>query len=475
MANSIMKNYIYNSGLLIFNLFFPFITMTYVNRIFSLEIIGEISLALSIISIFITLSSLGIFNCAMREVAQNRRDKDKLKKIFSKYLFLNIIGVVFFSIIYLVVVFFYLNQNRSIYIILYLNLFMSPYLLEWFFTGLEEYKYITQRSIFTKIISFIFMMLLVKNEEDINLYLIFLVLGSSLNGVFNIYKVRKYLIKIRMNFFYEILELKYFYLQNIMGIFYSGCEQIILGLNSNLDQIAYYSRSKSILSIPRMVILSLTKTLTPRINNNIQDPQKYKELITLSFDYLILLICPCIIGINFFSENILYVIGGEKFIPAKNILRVSSILLLVVSLAVFLDSNISIPNRKEKNTLYGNIGVMLVTTLSVLVLSKKYGGIGTAISVVMGESVGVIIQFICIKKQKIGINPINKNILKYFIASFVLIIVLIIIQRFNFEYIFELILSIIVGGCFYFLCLFLLKEDLVSMVYKKIRDKLYNL
>ena len=110
MANSIIKNYIYNSGLLIFNLFFPFITMTYVNRIFSLEIIGEISLALSIISIFITLSSLGIFNCAMREVAQNRRDKDKLKKIFSKYLFLNIIGVVFFSIIYLVVVFFYLNQ-----------------------------------------------------------------------------------------------------------------------------------------------------------------------------------------------------------------------------------------------------------------------------------------------------------------------------------------------------------------------------
>lgn len=475
MANSIIKNYIYNSGLLIFNLFFPFITMTYVNRIFSLEIIGEISLALSIISIFITLSSLGIFNCAMREVAQNRRDKDKLKKIFSKYLFLNIIGVVFFSIIYLVVVFFYLNQNRSIYIILYLNLFMSPYLLEWFFTGLEEYKYITQRSIFTKIISFIFMMLLVKNEEDINLYLIFLVLGSSLNGVFNIYKVRKYLIKIRMNFFYEILELKYFYLQNIMGIFYSGCEQIILGLNSNLDQIAYYSRSKSILSIPRMVILSLTKTLIPRINNNIQDPQKYKELITLSFDYLILLICPCIIGINFFSENILYVIGGEKFIPAKNILRVSSILLLVVSLAVFLDSNISIPNRKEKNTLYGNIGVMLVTTLCVLVLSKKYGGIGTAISVVIGESIGVIIQFICIKKQKIGINPINKNTFKYFIASLILIIVLIFIQKFNFEYIFELILSVIIGGFFYFLSLFFLKENLVNMIYEKIRNKLYNL
>lgn len=475
MANSIIKNYIYNSGLLIFNLFFPFITMTYVNRIFSLEIIGEITLALSIISIFITLSSLGIFNCAMREVAQNRRDKDKLKKIFSKYLFLNIIGVVFFSIIYLVVVFFYLNQNRSIYIILYSNLFMSPYLLEWFFTGLEEYKYITQRSIFTKIISFIFMMLLVKNEEDINLYLIFLVLGSSLNGVFNIYKVRKYLIKIRMNFFYEILELKYFYLQNIMGIFYSGCEQIILGLNSNLDQIAYYSRSKSILSIPRMVILSLTKTLIPRINNNIQDPQKYKELITLSFDYLILLICPCIIGIIFFSENILYVIGGEKFIPAKNILRVSSILLLVVSLAVFLDSNISIPNRKEKNTLYGNIGVMLVTTLCVLVLSKKYGGIGTAISVVIGESIGVIIQFICIKKQKIGINPINKNTFKYFIASLILIIVLIFIQKFNFEYIFELILSVIIGGFFYFLSLFFLKENLVNMIYEKIRNKLYNL
>ena len=468
MKNSIIKNYIYNSGFLVFNLIFPFITIVYINKIFSINIIGQVSLSLSLVTIFTVLSALGIPNYAMREVAQNRREEIKLKEIFSKYLFLNIIGVIFFSIIYFFIIFFYLKDKLYMYSILYLNIFMSPFILEWFYIGLEEYEYITKRSIFIKIVSFIFMLFFVKKETDIILYLVFLVLGNSLNGFFNIYKARKYIKKVKINLKEELLKLKYFYFQGVIGIFYNGCEQIILGFNSTNEQVAYYSRSKQLLSIPGALILSLTRTLSPSINNKIDQKDEYTKLVCLSFNYLSLLMFPSIIGICFLSQNILYLIGGLKFLPAKNILRILSLLILMSSLAVFLDTNISTPNRKEKNTLYGNIVVMIVTTLLSLSLSLQYGGVGIAIAIIIGESLGVIIQFFCIKKQGILVKVITINFYKYIIASILMGIVLLIIKLFKFNYVFEFLISIFIGGIFYFFFLFLLREELITNIIKKV-------
>lgn len=475
MSNLMIKNYIYSSGLLIFNLVFPFITMSYVNRIFSLEIIGEISFVLSFITIFTSLSSLGISTYGMREVAQNRESKEKLEEILSRYLILNIMGVLCFSIVYFSIIFFYLKKNIYMYMILYLNIFMSPFLIEWFYIGLEQYKYITNRSIFVKLSSFIFMIISVKREENIYLYLIFLVLGSSLNGVFNIYKAKNYIKRVKINFINEILKLKYFYWQIVAGIFYSGCEQIILGLNSTSIQVAYYSRSKQLLGIPSMIILSLTRTLLPSINNKINNKKEYRNLVNLSFSYMCLLMFPSIIGILILSDNILYIIGGEKFIPAKNILKISTLLLGVSSMAVFLDTNISVPNKKEKNTLYGNVVVMIITVILSILLSSKYGGVGIALSVVIGEMTGVLIQFIFIKRQGILVKFLDKNIFKYIGASIFMGILLLSIRLLKLGYILEFFISVLVGAIFYFLLLFLMKEKLIMIGYKKLKVKLGEL
>ncbi|WP_294065760.1 oligosaccharide flippase family protein [uncultured Fusobacterium sp.] len=271
MGKSIIKNYLYNNILLIFNLIYPFFTMVYVNKIFSLETIGEISFALSIITVFISLSSLGIPVYGMREIAINRHDLKKMSKIFSELLTLNFISTIIFGIIYFIIIYFYIenSKNLQIYLILSINLLLNSFLLEWFYTGLEEYEYITKRNILVKIISFIFMIFFIKTEKDVNLYLIFLVLGTSLNGFFNIYNSKKYVkfsfIKVKLKD--KIHGLKYFYFQVIIGIFYNGCDQIILGLQSTSTQVAYYARCRQLIVVPIVISSSFTKTLIPRINN----------------------------------------------------------------------------------------------------------------------------------------------------------------------------------------------------------------
>ena len=477
MGKSIIKNYIYNNVLLVFNLIYPFFTMVYVNKIFSLETIGEISFALSIITIFISLSSLGIPVYGMREIAINRENSKKVSKIFSELLILNFISTIIFCIIYFLIVYFYLknNKNIQIYLILSINLLLNSFLLEWFYTGLEEYEYITKRSILVKIISFIFMIFFIKTEKDINLYLIFLVLGTSLNGIFNICNSKKYakfsLVKINLKT--KMQGLKYFYFQGIIGIFYNGCDQIILGLQSTSAQIAYYARCKQLISVPGAITSAFTKTLIPRINNNINNETEYKKLVKLSFNFACLLSFPILAGILFLSENMLYIIGGYKFLPAKNILRVTSFLLIASFLAVFLDTNISVPHRKEKNTLYGNIVVMFSSVILALIFVKKYGALGSIFSVVIGESLGVLTQLFFIKKQEIYFKFFDKNIFKYILASMVMGVELFLIKFLHFSYILEFLICLITGGVVYFFVLLLLKEyflmEGLKIILKKFR------
>lgn len=475
MGKSIIKNYIYNNILLVFNLIYPFFTMVYVNKIFSLETIGEVSFALSIITVFISLSSLGIPVYGMREIAINRHDLKKINKIFSELLSLNFISTILFGIIYFFIVIFYIKdiKNLQIYLILSINLLLNSFLLEWFYTGLEEYEYITKRSILVKIISFIFMIFFIKTEKDINLYLIFLVLGTSLNGFFNIYNSKKY-VKfsfVKINLKDKICELKYFYLQGIIGIFYNGCDQIILGLQSTSVQVAYYARCKQLISVPGTITSSFTRTLIPRINNNINNECEYKKLVKLSFNFAFLLSFPILVGILFLSENTLYIIGGYKFLPAKNILRVTSLLLIVSFLAVFLDTNISVPHRKEKNTLYGNIVVMFSSIILALIFVRKYGALGSIFSVVIGEGLGALTQLFFIKKQKIYFRFFSKNIFKYILASTVMGIELFLIKYLHFGYIAEFLICLIAGGITYFIILFFLKEDIMILGMNMLKNR----
>lgn len=475
MGKSIIKNYLYNNILLIFNLIYPFFTMVYVNKIFSLETIGEISFALSIITVFISLSSLGIPVYGMREIAINRHDLKKMSKIFSELLTLNFISTIIFGIIYFIIIYFYIenSKNLQIYLILSINLLLNSFLLEWFYTGLEEYEYITKRNILVKIISFIFMIFFIKTEKDVNLYLIFLVLGTSLNGFFNIYNSKKYVkfsfIKVKLKD--KIHGLKYFYFQVIIGIFYNGCDQIILGLQSTSTQVAYYARCRQLIVVPIVISSSFTKTLIPRINNIVNNEYEYRKLVKLSFNFAFLLSFPTLVGILFLSKNTLYIIGGDKFLPAENVLKVASLLLIVSFLAVFLDTNISVPHRKEKNTLYGNIVVMLSSIILALIFVRKYGALGSVFSLVIGEGLGAITQLFFIKKEKIYFKFFDKNIFKYILASIVMGIELFLIKFLHFSYIAEFLICLIAGGITYFLILFLLKEDIIILGVNMLKNR----
>ncbi len=91
---SLKKNAILNTIKTLMSLIFPFITFPYASRILLLEGLGKVNFALSIISYFAIISSLGIENYGIREVAKLRDDNIQLSQFSKEIFFINMVSTV---------------------------------------------------------------------------------------------------------------------------------------------------------------------------------------------------------------------------------------------------------------------------------------------------------------------------------------------------------------------------------------------
>ena len=63
-----------------------------------------------------------------------------------------------------------LRSEMALLVITCVTVLASPFSLNWFYSGIEEYSYITKRSILLKFISLILTFLLVKKPNDYIVY-----------------------------------------------------------------------------------------------------------------------------------------------------------------------------------------------------------------------------------------------------------------------------------------------------------------
>ena len=113
-GQKILKNFIYKSLIDILKIIIPIITIPYVYRIFSPEIMGKIEFSLSITSYFFIFVGFGVGKYGLREISKVRDNLDERNKIFSE-LFIIVFFSVFFSFLfYMIYIYIYFNEENAI-------------------------------------------------------------------------------------------------------------------------------------------------------------------------------------------------------------------------------------------------------------------------------------------------------------------------------------------------------------------------
>ncbi len=177
--SSLKSNYTYSLINTVTKILFPIITFPYVARVLMPEGIGQVNFFQSIIEYITFFASLGIPIYAVREIARRKDDEKVMNRTAMEILLFNslltIVGYLAVLVISLTVP--EVKENLPLFLVLSASVLFTLIGSEWFFQGVEDFKYITIRGLIVKIVAIAFLFATVKTRDDLIYYGVYLVVG----------------------------------------------------------------------------------------------------------------------------------------------------------------------------------------------------------------------------------------------------------------------------------------------------------
>lgn len=372
-----------------------------------------------------------------------------------------------------------IKEDKDIFLIFSIILILDFLNIDWFFQGIEDYRYITIRTIFIKIISLFFIFCFIKKEKDIYLYVLILVFSSVVSSLFNIIKIIK-LVEFKL----KNLKIKK-HLKDILIIFsmnlaisiYTNLDSVMLGGYGNKYSLGIYSAANKIIVLIMGIVTSLGTVTLPRISNYIAENKEneIKLILKKMISFLCFFIFPSVMGIYFTANEIILLFAGREYLEAVTTLKILSLTIIFIGFSNLIGLQIFYPRGKEKIVFYSvTIGAILNFSLN-LYLIPKYFQNGAAIATCIAEF-GVLIVQIILGYRYLKLEIFDKNNLKFIISTCIMGIILYFIQILKFKYlVLKLLLKIILGVSIYLVSLVLLKEKNITDVIIKIKLRINKL
>ena len=465
---SLMKNFIYNAILTMSGYIFPLMVYPYVSRVLGVANIGACNFVDSIVEYFTILSMMGMNTIGIREIAKCKNDQQKLDNVFSQLFSLNTLTTIT-AIIILIIATNIVPKFAPYKDLLYIGvgkLFFNYMLINWFFQGLENFKYIAARTIFVKILFVISVFLFVKTETDVKLYYFLVALTWAGNGIINFIYAKKYVsfnftLKINKAIIGSFFILGVYWFMNSM---YTTLNVAFLGFATNDIEVGYYTTANKLLTVIMTMFTALTSVMVPRVSVALKsnDNSEAKALIRKAINALMLFAIPLIFFVFPFSQELIYLMSGKGYEGATTPLQIMTPLFFLVGYDQIIVLQTLLPMGKDKDILRNSILAASVGIISNIFLTLNFGKNGSAIVLILAELSVLLSSQFCVTKY-LGLKIPFKLIIKHIIGFSPIIIICYVIKYFINSYVISLIVSASIICCYIFLAgRFILKNSILT-------------
>lgn len=385
---------------------FPLITFPYVSRILLPVGTGKVSFATSLVSYFSMVAQLGIPTYGIRACAKVRDNREELTRTAQELLIINLImSVISYAALFIAIAFVpRLHEDKPLYVIVSLTIILTSIGMEWLYKALEQYTYITVRSVIFKFIALVAMFLLVHEQQDYVLYGGITILAASASNIFNLVNVHKY-INLRpignYNFKRHLKPVGIFFAMACAATIYTNLDNVMLGFMTTDADVGYYNAAVKIKNILVSIVTSLGTVLLPRVsyyveNNMVEDLKRITRKV-LSFVFLIA--TPMMLYFILFAEEGIYFLSGVAY--EKSIFPMQLIMptLLFIGITNILGIQILVPLGREKIVLYSEIVGGVVDVVLNAVLIPRYASVGAAVGTLVAEITVLVVQYVALRNE----------------------------------------------------------------------------
>ena len=407
MSKSIKKNTILNAVKTLASILFPIITLPYINRVLLTDNVGKINFAVSFVSYFALIASLGISTYAIRSCSSKKEDKDALSDIASQLYSINVImSVIAYAALFLTILLFRrLDNYRTLIIIESFTIFGTTIGADWLNSAMEDFRYITIRSIGFQVIALLLMFAFVHQPEHYIRYAIINVVSSTGANISN-YFYRKRYCKVSFTFKIDwrlhMAPICYLFVMMLSQTVFGNVDTTMLGLMWNDHEVGLYSTAHKITLMIAKVVQSLAMVIIPRLSYYFShnDYENANRLLRKVLLFNIGVGLPCVAGVLMMANDIALLVGDVEFAGAAPSLRVL-ILSFMFSLVggSFLGNAILIPTGREKYYMIVCCITAVCNCLLNAVLIPHFAAVGASISTAFNGFLILILLFLKVDKK----------------------------------------------------------------------------
>ena len=416
---SIKKNFAYKSVLTLSTYLINFITFPYVARVLGVERIGLVNFVDNTVNYFLLFATMGAGLLGVREIAAVKEDKERRDQVYSNVLALNLLFTLVSLGIYLlcIVTIPKLRQYDELFYIGTAKILFTVFLVEWFFTGVENFRYITLRSILIKVLYITSIFLFVRYTSDYWLYFILTVGVVVLNALINQLYIREF-VRVR----WDNIQLFKYLKQNVtLGIYtlmtsmYLTFNVMYLGLVSNNTEVGYYTTAFKLYSVVLGFFTAFTNVMLPRMSSLLADGEnaRFQELVDRSFSVMTTFCIPLILCSMILAPQIIYILSGPGYEGAIYPMRIIMPAAFAVGMAQVLAIQVLMPMKKDKVLLMASVIGAIVSLLINLLVVPHVASVGSAVVLLCSEVVVTgtyVVYALSHRLTLIPIETIGKNV-----------------------------------------------------------------
>lgn len=416
----LIKNYIYNTVYNILAILLPMISIPYVTRKISADVLGAYNYTQSIVYFFVLIGTLGMGMFSQREIAYCREDEVERNRVFWELVLIRACGVGIILVIYI----FFIFASGS-YVILYclqlLDILAAMVDITWFFQGQEDFKKPVVRNIIIKISILIFTFLCIKNESDLYAYVI---IHSFLQFAGNVSLWGFCKGKIRRCSLNELHPMKYMkgivilFVPQLVVQIYSTIAKPLLGILTDTAQVAYYEQALKIIKIVTTLITTIGTVMLPRMSTEFHNDNREEIQIYMQNSYKIVMLLgyPLLVGLIVIAEKMVGWFYGEDYVAVGRLIMLLAPTIMISGVSSLTSMQFLIPSKRQREYTISIVCGSIANIVLNVLLIPYYAAIGAAIATVFSEVFILVCQMFLVRRD-LNIVATIWNSKKYLLCS----------------------------------------------------------
>lgn len=480
MSKSIAKNTFYKFLLSVFNVIIPVLVGPYVNWLLNKDQMTAYSSALTMLNFFLIFATFGVYNFGIREINRVRDDKQALSRLFTNLFCFSVITSTVTAAAYLIYVFTAVDKNQQwIFTAMVIQILANTFMVEWLNEALENYGFITKKTMIVRVISTLLLFLIVRNPDDGLIYAALMSITVLVNNLASFAYIKR-----KIPFDFSDVHLgRYIRPLLIMLIIaninylYTQLDRLFIMGNLPSTSLVEYTKPSDIVNMIILVVQSFLIASVPRLSYYVSHDMKreYMELLDKSSRSYFMLIYPVCIGLFCLAYEATYLYASPKWIAAYPVMQVFALRCIITSVySVFTNQIMYLHNQERSMVKILAVGGGLNFLFDgLLTLTGTLSPVTAIASTGVAELImlGVMYWFIR-KRMHVEFRLFAFKNMKYLYFSLPFLPICWLVKLLNLGVLWTSVVAVGVCGAYYGLLLLLTRDEMLRFLLDKVRHRL---